>query len=358
MNPKPLEISFTDSPQEEVALIRKEFNLGDAAQELEKAIMGGEVMSEEAHIKLAELLTAFREMFSVNLPELGDTAEETLRVSSRDINLSRLLRERGLVRLYRLIKERTDDGVPLFMSYLDPYGESPFKTQEEFVGWIAKDAHIPRSTLFMRFSTYDKMQGLGFDLENAFQTIITKPYAMRKVLNMTAEWNRTGQITSVNPDIVRKVARQVFSGEQAEAIVSYADYYERDPNPVALQELVQAYKPALKEFINELAAHQNTRDMMEHVQHDVLGKPEISYSWKDETLILSVIRKAVAEDGTEVILEIEDIPFVPDYPGKIEEAIIDDLLNRLPIKNRREILAERDRQALIVDDEELDKLPF
>lgn len=356
---KHLKISFTDSPQEEVALIQREFSLIEAAQELEKAIMSGETMSGEAHVKLAELLIAFKEMFSLELPELGETTEETLRISSRDINLSRLLRERGLVRLYRLLKERTPEGVPLFMSYIDPYSESPFSKQEDFIGWIAKDAHIPRSTLFMRFSTYDKMQGLGFELEDAFQTVITKPYAMRKVLNMTAEWNRHGQIVGVIPDVVRKVAEHVCDTETAEALKTHADYYEQNPDSVALQELVKAYKPALKTFIEELAEHRNTKEMMDHVQHDVLGKPEITYSWKDEALILSIVRKATTEDGTEVLMDIEDIPFIPDYPGKLDDAIVDDLLTRLPIKNRREVIAERERKALEESvNFELDKLPF
>ncbi|KKL11849.1 hypothetical protein LCGC14_2541650, partial [marine sediment metagenome] len=199
--PKELAISFTDSPQEEIALIKREFNLSDAAKELEKAIMQGDVMSEDAHIQLAELLTTFQEMFSLELPSLGDTAEDTLRLSSRDINLSRLLRERGLVRLYRLIKERDEENIPLFLAYIDPYSQSPFKTQEDFIGWIAKDAHIPRSTLFMRFATYDKMLGVGFELEPAFHTVITKPYAMREVLNMVGEWDREKNLIAVEPEI-------------------------------------------------------------------------------------------------------------------------------------------------------------
>lgn len=355
---KPLEITFTDSPQEEVALIQKEFSLGEAAQELEKAIMDGSQMSEEAHIKLAELLATFKEMFSTNLPELGETTEATLRVSSRDINLSRLLRERGLVRLYRLTKETTKEGIPLYMTYIDPYTGNPFNKQEEFVGWVAKDAHIPRSTLFMRFSTYDKMQGLGFNLSEAFLTIITKPYAMRKVLNMTAEWNRQGQIINVIPDVVRKVSEQILNEEEAKKVVDLANFYEENPSPVALKELVEAYKPALKEFITELSEHQNTKEMMEHVHHDVLGKPEVSYYWKDDALIMSILRKSFDEKGTEVITEIEDIPFIPDYPGEIEDAIIDDLLNRLPIKNRREVIAERERRDLHSTMEENEELPF
>jgi hypothetical protein len=344
MEPKSLSITFTDTPEEEVALIRKEFSLSSLATELEGAILDGTIMSEDAHIGLAELLTTFGEMFSLTLPELGPSTEDTLKLSSRDINLSRLLRERGLVRLYRLLKEKDEHGIPLFLGYVDPYSENPFQTQEDFVGWIAKDAHIPRSTLFMRFSTYEKMVGLGFPLEEAFQTIITKPYAMREVLVMAATWNRQGQIIDVNPEVVKNIARQVLPEKEAEEIENLADYYTENPSSVALQELVQAYKPALKAFVEELADHQNTKQMMDYVRHDVLAKPEITYSWLDEALIIHIVRKAIDESGMEVVIEVEDIPFIPDYPGKLDEVIIDDLLTRLPIKNRRAVFAERERQ--------------
>ena len=322
--------------------------------------MKGEVMSDDVHIQLAELLTTVREMFSMDLPELKDSTEKTLAISSRDINLSRLLRERGLVRLYRLLKEKDSSGIPLFMAYVDPYSEETFKKQEHFIGWIAKDAHIPRSTLFLRFSTYDKMLGLDFGLEEAFQTIITKPYAMRKVLNMTAEWNKKGLITGVDPTIAKNIANKILSPEEARKVEEAADYYEENPTPIALQELVDAYRPALKGFVEELAEHTNTKDMMEYVQHDIIGKPEITYSWKDEALIMSIIRKAITEDGTEVVTEIEDIPFIPDYPNKIEDEILDDLFGHLPIKNRREVMAERERLKLQQEIGEIDEenLPF
>ena len=96
--------------------------------------------------------------------------------------------------------------------------------------------------------------------------------------------------------------------------------------------------------------------MMDYVRYDVLARPEITYSWKDEALILHIVRKAITEEGTEVVINVEDIPFVPDYPGEIDEEIVDDLLNRLPIKNRRDVLAERERRQLT--DETKGTLPF
>ena len=84
--------------------------------------------------------------------------------------------------------------------------------------------------------------------------------------------------------------------------------------------------------------------MMDYVRHDVLAKPEITYSWLDEALIIHIVRKAIDESGVEVVINVEDVPFIPDYPGKLDEIIIDDLLTRLPIKNRRAVLAERERQ--------------
>jgi hypothetical protein len=353
--PKDLKISFTDSPEEEVALIQRELGLSDVADQLERALIHGEALPEEVQLMMAQIVTGLQEMFSLDLPSLGETPEETLRLSSRDINLSRLLRERGLIRIYRLVNE-SNNGVPLFMTYLDPYNDEPFSRKEDFIGWVAKDAHIPRSTMFMRFSTYDKMLAIGFDLETAFQTVITKPYAMREVLKLAAEWDK-GSLVNVNPEVVKNIAEQVYSEADREELIELADQYTDDSSPVNLQKLVNAYKPALREFIGELAEHTNTKDMMEYVRHDVLDKPEISYSWKNEALILHVVRKAVDEDGTEIVIDVEDIPFVPDYPGIIEEDIVDDLLDRLPIRNRREVLNEREKRAL-KGNEEVPYLPF
>ena len=112
-----------------------------------------------------------------------------------------------------------------------------------------------------------------------------------------------------------------------------------------------------REFITELAEHPNTKEMLDFVRHDIVGKPEIGYKWRNEALIVTLTRKALDETGTEIIVNIEEIPFVPDSPYELPEEIFSDLITRLPIKNRREALAKRKARQERAE-KEVDKLRF
>ena len=355
LKPRELQITFTENPQQEIDLVRKELNLSDLTEKMNAVVFEKEQLTEDEEIKLAELLATLQEMFSLDLPELKEEIERNLRLSSRDINLSRILRERGIMRFYRLIKEKTEDGIPLFMTAINPLEGVPFQRQEEFITWVALEAHMPRSTLFMRFSVYDKLKTLGFELEDAFRTVITKPYAMRKVLNLLGEWDREKNLISVEPEIATKIAQKVLTREEADKVQEIADIYIEDPTEENLGKLTTAFEPALGEFIREISLHPNTREMMDYVRHDIMGKAEISYSWHNEALIISITKKALDETGTEFIVGVEEIPFAPDYPYEIPEEIILDILTRLPIKNRRDVLdqMERDKKKAT---ENIDKL--
>lgn len=343
MQPRELNINFTDNPEEEITLIRKEFKLSGLAETLGKIIDTGEALDPEERMNVAVVIANLQEMFSLELPRVEGTVERTLRLSSRDINLSRILRERGIIRLYRLLREK-DQGIPIFQTLINPYDDTPFSRQEDFITWIALEGHMPRSTLFMRFGTYDKMLSLGFSLEESFTTVITKPYAMRKVLNMLGTWNHHKELISVDPTAINRIAQRVLPFEKAQEINSLVTAYEEDPSDATLQTLATKSKPALREFISELAEHPNTKEMMDFVHHDIIGKPEIGYKWRNDALIVMLTQKTVDETGTEVEVSIEEIPFVPDIPYELPEAIVSDLLTRLPIKNRREVLARRKAQ--------------
>lgn len=355
MKPREININFTDSPKEEVSLIRKEFNLSSLAETLTKIVDTGDALDPEERIQVAMIIANLQEMFSLDLPEVDDSVEKTLRLSSRDINLSRILRERGIIRLYRLLREKKD-GIPIFQTLINPYDDAPFSRQEDFITWVAREAHMPRSTLFIRFSVYDKMLSIGFSLEEAFKTVITKPYAMQEVLKMLGTWDRQKELVAVNPDVANKVARRVLSLEDARKISTLIEEYEENPSDGVLKTIATTFKPALKEFISELAEHPNTKEMMDFVRHDIVGKPEIGYKWRNDALIVMLTQKSVDETGTEVEVSIEEIPFVPDIPYELPEAIILDLIERLPIKNRREALARTKNKKRRREEES--SLPF
>jgi hypothetical protein len=355
MQPREIKINFTDNPKEEIALISKEFNMSSLTGTMEKIIDAEEELTEEEKVQVAIVISNLQEMFSLELPEIDSTIEKTLRLSSRDINLSRILRERGIVRFYRLLRQK-EDGIPVFHSLLNPYDDTPFARQEDFIAWVALEARMPRSTLFMRFSTYDKMLELGFSLQEAFETVITKPYAMRKVLNLLGTWDREKNLTGVDPTVASKVAQKVLPFEEAQKIHTLVEKYEEEPTEAGLQDLATSFKPALAEFITELAEHPNTKEMLDFVQHDILGKPEISYKWRDEALIVMITRKAIDESGMEIVTSTDEIPFVPESPYLLPEEIFTDLITRLPIKNRREAIAKRKKKT--ERKEGVDKLVF
>lgn len=357
--PRELQITFTENPQQEIDLVQRELNLSTLTDRMNNVVFGTGQLTEEEETQLAELLATLQEMFSLELPELKEEIEKNLRLSSRDINLSRILRERGIIRFYRLIKETNEDGIPLFMTVINPLEDKPFQRQEEFITWVALDAHMPRSTLFMRFATYDKLRALGFELDDAFRTVITKPYAMRQVLNMLGTWDREKNLIGVEPEIAAKVAQKVLTREDYQKVQDLADSYVEDPSEENLESLTTAFEPALGEFIRELALHPNTREMMDYVRHDVLGKAEISYSWHGDSLIVSITRKALDDSGTEFIVGVEEIPFSPDYPFELPEELVFDILERLPIKNRRDVLSQMEREKKKKKEEEgVDKLVF
>jgi hypothetical protein len=92
-------------------------------------------------------------------------------------------------------------------------------------------------------------------------------------------------------------------------------------------------RPAIGKLIEDVAAHEDTKDAMDFVRSDIAGKPEINYSWdyeRDE-LVCEVIIKG-KKDGTEYIKDILTIRFLPDQ--LIVPELRADITTRMPIKNR------------------------
>ena len=92
-------------------------------------------------------------------------------------------------------------------------------------------------------------------------------------------------------------------------------------------------RPAISKLIGEVAAHDNTKDVMTFVRSDIAGKPEIGYAWdyeRDELVCEEVVKGR--KQGQEYIKDIMTIRFLADQaiPPELEE----DITTRLPIKNR------------------------
>lgn len=337
-----LAVHFTETAEEEINALITDLSLVEAASYLQKTKDG---LPDELKKHLGTMLNTLMDLFSSGLPDVDGDPETALRKVSRDINLSRVLRERGIFRLYRLVNTRTtttfedlgdeEISVPLFMTLINPTTGSPFAKQEEFIGWFCSEAKVARSLVFMRIAAIDRIQELGFSLEESFNLIVAKPFAMREVLNMVAKWGKEGELIGVNPDIILQVAERV-SPDKVDDIKALADAVKEDPtNQEAQEELRAAAKPVIADLLEEVADHDRAKDALDFVKHNILLKPEIRYTWDPETdtLVVQMIPINVDENGESYEGAIVTIPFVPDSLY-IPDEIRDDLVKRLPIRNK------------------------
>lgn len=332
MDIKEISVQFTDTAGDEVNTFMSEIQLIPIVQYLQQT---DTPLPTELKWAITRILQVVTDLFSTDLPEIGDDPEVAMRTISRDINLSRLLRERGIFRLYRLARQRTEEGVPLYMCLVNPNTNSPFSTQEEFVGWFCESAKVARSLAFMRIATIDRLQTVGFSLEEAFSMIITKPYAIRETLNMVASWEK-GDMLRVEPDVVHQLAEKVSPGS-SDALEPLIQAAKLDPENDELQDDLQAAaKPIIASLLSTVADHERAKDALNWVKHDILGRPEISYTWDEESsaLMVVLIRKTIDnETGEEYMLPPVTVPFVADTIDLPVE-IRTDLLRRLSIRNK------------------------
>lgn len=337
MKIKELSVRFTDNAEEEVVSLAKDLQLMKVAGMLRSPDIA---IPDEYRAALYSLLSVVTDLFATSVPLVSNDPEETLRAVSRDINLARLLRERGLFRLYLLINRRTkpedgSQGVPIFMSMINPLDGSPFAKQEDFIAWFCDEAHVARSLVFMRLATIGRLVSLGFTLDDAFSLIITKPYAIREILNMVANW-RQDDLVSVNPETMLRLADHIVP-EAREEIAEIITAMQEDPDDASLEhELREASRPVIAGLLREVGDHERTKDAMDWVKFDLLKKPEIKYSFDPDGCVLNIEyhQRASGQDGEEYSLPPIVIPFVPDTTTQVPPEVIKDLITRLPIRNR------------------------
>jgi hypothetical protein len=232
------------------------------------------------------------------------------------------------------------ENIPEYMTKKNPNTGTPFQRQEEFIGWFCEVAHVSRSLVFQRMSTISKTLSLGFTLEEAYEIITSKPYAIRQVLNMVGDWSG-GELTGIHPEIARRLAQKMLPTE-AESIGNLIDKMLPVDNDEASSEVLAAIKPAIAKLLQEVADHDRVGEAIDFVRFDVLDKPEILYSWDEnmDALIVEKIVKQIDPRGTEYVASVERIPFRPDVPF-LDDDIRADIIRRLPIKNRHTLDIDR-----------------
>jgi len=327
---KELSVQFTNNAEEEIQGLVNTFKLVKIIENLQE----DERIPDEFRGMVSELVVQLSDMFSINLPDVGTDPEVALRAISRDINLSRILRERGIFRLYQFVRQRNDDGVLLFMTLLNPDDDNrPFATQEDFLGWFCAGAHITRALVFQRLATIERLLTLGFTLEDSFQVLLMGgPSVIYDTLKSIGDWKK-GDLLSVNPGIALRVTKSI-APDQLDEIRDIAD----NPDFEHADNLVEAIKPIFAELITQVAAHDSAKDAMKYVNHDILLKPELEYSWDEDndTLIIEYIKKKYDPDRDEVYQEKPvKVTMVADINFPLPDEVRSDLIKRLPIKNRR-----------------------
>ncbi len=337
-------IKFSENAQEELSLLANEMHLGKILEAIGSQGQIPEALKDD----LRSLLLMVTDLFGTDLPPVEADPMETLRLASRDINLSRILRERGLFRLYRLLNTKVESvdehgivsRLPIFQTQKNPDTGEIFRRREDFIGWFCHAANVARATVFMRMATIDHMLGLDIPLDEAYQLILAGPSAMRDLLNTVAEWDRE-DLVDIKPEVAERLADHLLP-EKVERVRELGEIINNEDASLedvdeAREELAQTMRPAIAELAREVAAHPSIKDAMEMVRIDIAGKPEINYRWdpKKEEFTWEVVRRKKDPQGTEYISEVLNGRMImePILPPELKQ----DMVTRLPLKNREVI---------------------
>jgi len=332
---KKLAVRFTDDAEQEVNVFLQDLDIPNLLELISSEDTTADTMKQRTALLLKNVV----DMFSINLPQVTGTENELdLRKVSRDVNLSKLLRERAVFRFYRLLQVK-NGGTPFYMHVINPDTDVPFAKQEEFVGWVCSHAHVSRGFIFQRIATIDRALSLGFSLDDVFKLVLSKPYAIQETLHEIGKWERgTGRLLSINPDVVMKIADHLTPGQNDDVQLVVDNAKDNPDQQEAQDKLTEAAKPIISGLLRQVASHERAKDALDFVKYDILEKPEINYRWNVELGALEVeyIVTTKDENGTNYISQVLSIPFIPDIK-ELPVEVRDDLVRRLPIKNRLEL---------------------
>lgn len=346
MEISPIKLSFYDDPTKELVRLQEELSLGTLIEKLEYALRTGSALDEETTFQIYEAAEKIQDLFSVSVPQALDNPTQELKGIARGYHWSKLLREKSLVSLFRFVYMVKDpSGIPFIATQINPDTGAPFD-ETSFIHWFCHNAAINSTTAFQRLAAYKKLIGLGFTLESAFSTIITKPYLIGSALNSLAVFDSTGKISKVDPDVAINVSQRLnpLSNEIKEIVESDT------PDPEKQKDLIEAYSPIIVQAIEEISAHTNPKEASKFLDQDVLGKPQVFYVIEEGgVLVINLVERIIDESGESMEQTIR-IPFIPHTTDGVPTAIIEDLIKRLPIRNRREAEMFLEKEKLDVSD--------
>lgn len=340
-----MSITFTDNAEQELKQLADELQLVPIV----KYMSNNKEIPEEFQKLVVGMVDTLSDMFGSGIPVVSSDPIHTLRVASRDINLSKVLRERGIVRLYMMAKSYTDVEIPsldggtetvqvkTYQTLINPDSErgENFGTQEDFLGWFCRSAHVSRALVFMRFAAYDRLMKLEYSLEEAFKILITKPSVITRTIEKLASYNKDGSIKEIDPEVARSMAKKVLTGEEQDYLLELAERVIEEGNPEDILDMYDASIPAIRKILEEVAMHDSARDAGEMVEVDILNAPEISYGWDHGIggLAIQMIKKGYDENDDQYISSIYNTILLPDTMDELPKEILDDLVRRIPIRS-------------------------
>jgi len=121
-------------------------------------------------------------------------------------------------------------------------------------------------------------------------------------IGATLYFNEKGELVNINPEIAKKLVEKFGTAS--------LEKDENDGEGFGKYETGEV-KDAIMSLLDEVAAHDRVKDVLDFVRHDVLKKPEINYKWDKDTdaLVVELVRKEINQEGKEIIAQILEIPF-------------------------------------------------
>ena len=284
--------------------------------------------------QLSKLVQAVGEMFSLQEPQINGDLKTTLTIIARDSKLSHIMREKSLYKLWLVTTTMVtvDDGnsrVPMWYGTVNDDGEL-VTTQEDFVRLFTSKSGISRASAFRRLRVYNQLSQFGVPGQDAWLSVLKMPYTVQDLMTDIASWNR-GKFVGVERDVAVGVAKRVMP-EQVGAI---EEAFESDPPDP--DEVLQAYSPVVRRMLDETVTYEDAKEALHHIKHDILGAPTFLYRWRpDEESIEVTARVPVIENGALIDERTTTSTLFLDTVSP-ENAVLKDLLERLPITNRHDL---------------------
>jgi len=280
--------------------------------------------------RLEATLDALSNLFSLNVPTIGQDPMNVLRQIAIETKLSNIARERAFYKLYLMVRNTKEiDGMilPMWYGIADDQGKL-LGTQEEFIGWFTSKSGLGRASTFRRIKVYQRLEEFGISGQDAWLKVLQMPTVMQKLTDIIAIWDRNKLI-----DIDSKIALGLTKELMPDRVRELEEAIQNDDN----DRVREIYTPVIKKFFDEASTYQDAKVALDHVMLDLLLKPTISYKWiADEGAIGVTLRTPIIDENGEPLgdrvyetaIYIDD----PEYPSEL----MADLVERLPLTNRHE----------------------